>query len=200
VTDASRAKPAVWFLDTSALITLAVHPPLQSAVCRVLSRHRRVLASAIVGELDDLTRVNGPVAKWARIALGQLVWLGKPVEIDAPAGVELARLFQEQAAGERVLRHRFEHYGEAVIVALACRAKHLAPYLLSGDYGARSLAKDHDVTPLSVHKLLFSMIASGDLCDADAADFAAVLHKTGRASDYTIEELRSGRLGRVAEP
>jgi hypothetical protein len=44
------------------------------------------------------------------------------------------------------------------------------------------------------------MITAGDLCDTDAAEFAAVLHKAGRAPDFTIEELRTGRLGRIGRP
>ncbi len=136
----------------------------------------------------------------ARTALGQLAWLGKPVEVDVPIGVRLAAAFQEQVAGERPLRHRLEHYGEAAIVALACRAKKFAPRLLSDDYGARALAKANNIEPVSAHRLLFSMISAGHLSDVEAADFAAILHKAGRAADYTIEELRVGRLGRVGEP
>ncbi|HEV3356715.1 MAG TPA: hypothetical protein VG247_07950 [Pseudonocardiaceae bacterium] len=198
--DAPRAKPAVWFPDTSALITLAVHEPLHAAVRAVLSRQRRVLVTAIVDELDSLSRARGSLADWARTALGQLDWLGRPVEVDVPVGTRLAASFQERLAGERPLRHCLEHYGEAAIVALACRARKFAPRLLSDDYGARALAKVNGIEPVSVHRLLFSMISAGHLVDAEAADFAAVLHKTGRAADYTIEELRSGRLGRSVNP
>jgi len=137
VNDATQAKPAVWFPDTSALITLAVHEPLHAAVRAVLSRQRRVLVTAIVDELDSLSRARGSLADWARTALGQLDWLGRPVEVDVPVGTRLAASFQERLAGERPLRHCLEHYGEAAIVALACRARKFAPRLLSDDYGAR---------------------------------------------------------------
>jgi hypothetical protein len=51
---ASDARQLVWFPDTSALVTLAVHPPLQRAVAATLSSHRRVLVEAVKAELQAL--------------------------------------------------------------------------------------------------------------------------------------------------
>jgi hypothetical protein len=44
---AGDTKPHVWFPDTGALVTLAVHPPLQRAVVATLSAHDRVLAFSV---------------------------------------------------------------------------------------------------------------------------------------------------------
>lgn len=98
------------------------------------------------------------------------------------------------------LKHDLEHYGEAAIVALASRARTVAPRMLSDDYDARVLAKNNDVEPVSVHRLPFSMITNGVISDVEAADFAQALHVAGRAQDYTAEELRTGRLGRAGRP
>jgi hypothetical protein len=196
----SHVKPPVWFPDTSALVTLAIHQPLHDAVVTALSGSRRVLIKAVVAELEGLANGALPTATWAKRALGQLEWLGEPVRVDDPVGTELAQEFQEQVAAGRPLKHDLEHYGEAAIVALASRAHQLAPRILSDDYDARVLAKNNNVEPVSVHRLLVSMIAAGAITDAAAAGFATALHAAGRAPDYTAEELRIGRLGRVGQP
>jgi hypothetical protein len=67
----------VWFPDTSALVTLGVHHPLQKAIEATLSAHRRVLVKAVAEELRGLASTTPPEAVWARVALGQLEWLGK---------------------------------------------------------------------------------------------------------------------------
>jgi hypothetical protein len=193
-------KPVVWFPDTSALVTLAVHQPLQDAVVTALSNSRRVLVKAVVAELEALTQGTSPTAGWASEAIKQLEWLGEPVRVDDPVGTELALRFQEQVAAGRPLKHDLEHYGEAAIVALASRARTLAPRMLSDDYDARVLAKSNNVEPISVHRLLFSMITHGVITDIQAADFAEALRTAGRAQDYTAEELRTGRLGRAGRP
>lgn len=194
------AKPVVWFPDTSALVTLAVHQPLHDAVVIALSNSRRILVKAVVAELEGLSQSTSHTAGWASRALKQLEWLGEPVRVDDPVGTELALQFQEQVAAGRPLKHDLEHYGEAAIVALASRARTVAPRILSDDYDARVLAKNNDVEPVSVHRLLFSMIAGGFISDVEAADFAEALRVAGRAQDYTAEELRIGRLGRAGRP
>src|SRR5215217_1987303 len=87
----SVARRLVWFPDTSALVTLAVHQPLQQAVRAVLSAHHRVLVQVVVDELESLAAAGGPVAKWAAIALNQLDWLGEPVRRSAAARTSLGR-------------------------------------------------------------------------------------------------------------
>lgn len=199
-TPASPQKPQVWFLDTSALMTMAVYAPLQQAVCETLSPHRKVLVAAVVAELEGLAKTAHPSSAWATAALGQLDWLGKPVVVDEPIGVELAAAVQERISAGRPLLHPAQHYGEAAIIALASRAQSLRPILLSDDYDARVAAKAYNIEPLSVHKLMHLMIRQCKVTAVQALRFAEALEKAGRAKDYTVEELTSGRLGRVGQP
>jgi hypothetical protein len=166
----------------------------------VLSSHRRVLVNAVLAELERLATTNDTTATWAATAIGHLGWLGEPVSLDDPAGVELAVRLQERIAGGRPLKHEMEHFGEAAIISLACRARVLRPLLLSDDYDARVAAKNNHVEALSVHKLLHVMIRQGKVTAAEAASFTDALHGAGRAQDYTAQELASGRLGRVGQP
>jgi hypothetical protein len=193
-------KPQVWFPETSALVTLAVHLPLQQAVVTTLSVHPRVLVKAVVTELEELASTSDITATWAGTALSQLDWLGEPATLDDPVGVELAVRLQEEVAGGRPLKHSMEHFGEAAVISLAGRAQKLRPLILCDDYNARVTAKNHDVEPLSVHKLMHLMISQGKVTAAEAAAFADALHQAGRAQDYTAQELSSGRLGRVGQP
>jgi hypothetical protein len=197
---AASEKALVWFPDTSALVSLAVHLPLQQAVQATVSAHRRVLVTAVVAELEELAKTPTPTAAWAGAALGQLDWLGEPVRLDDPAGTELAAELQEQIAAGRPLKHALEHFGEAAIISLGSRARTLRPLMLSDDYDARIAAKNRNVEPLSVHKLMHLMISQRKVTTAQAFGFADALNRAGRAQDYTAEELASGRLGRVGQP
>ena len=194
------ARRHVWFPDTSALVTLAVHLPLQRAVVATLSVHLRVLVNAVVTELEGLATTSDTTATWAGTALGQLDWLGKPAPLDDPAGVELAARLQKEIAAGRPLKHDMEHFGEAAVISLACRAQTVHPLMLCDDYDARVAAKNRSVEPFSVHKLIHLMITQGKVTATEAASFADALHRAGRAQDYTAEELASGRLGRVGQP
>jgi predicted nucleic acid-binding protein len=122
------------------------------------------------------------------------------VSLDDPVGVELAVELQEQIAGGQSLRYDLEHFGEAAIISLACRAQRLRSLMLSDDYDARVAARNRNVEPLSVHKLLHLMIRQGKVSASQAAGFASALHEAGRAQDYTASELSYGRLGRVGQP
>jgi hypothetical protein len=148
------AKPQVWFPDTSALITLAVHLPLHEVTVDALADKKRVLLVAVVAELEELTRLSQPLASWANTALGQLGWLGDPVVLDSPSGTNLASEIQQDLAAGRTLRHDLEHWGESAIISLASRAIHLRPFMLSDDYDARIAAHARGVEAMSVHKLL----------------------------------------------
>lgn len=195
-----QGSPPVWFPDTSALVTLAVHEPLHAAVVSTLSAHQCVLVKAVADELESLTRVDGPIAKWAATALGQLDWLSAPVPLDDPAGTVRAIQIQEELSAGRPLRHPAEHYGEAAILALASRLRRVRPILLSDDYDARIAAHARRVKSFSTHKLLSMMIRQSRITSADATAYAAALAEAGRAQDYTESELAAGILGRVGRP
>lgn len=197
---AERPASVVWFPDTSALVTMAVHSPLQRAVVATISAHDRVLLQAVVAELQGLAGGSSPAAVWADTALGQLEWLGAPVPVDDPAGTRLAVELQELIAGGRPVMHDMQHYGEAAIISLASRAKALRPLMLSDDYDARVMARNRKVEAVSIHMLLHLMIGQGKISATQAAGFADALHRAGRAQDYTATELTSGQLGRVGRP
>lgn len=194
------AKPQVWFPDTSALITLAVHLPLHEVTVDALADKKRVLLVAVVAELEELTRLSQPLASWANTALGQLGWLGDPVVLDSPSGTNLASEIQQDLAAGRTLRHDLGHWGESAIISLASRAIHLRPFMLSDDYDARIAAHARGVEAMSVHKLLHLLIVKGRITAPEAAAFSDALHDAGRSPDFTADELRSGRLKRVGEP
>jgi hypothetical protein len=158
------------------------------------------LLKAVVTELEGLATTSDITATWAGTALGQLSWLGEPVPLDDPAGVELAVKLQEEIAAGRPLKHPMQHWGESAVIALACRAQKLRPLMLCDDYGARVTSKNHNVEPFSVHKLMHLMITQGKITATEAEAFADALHEAGRAQDYTAQELASGRLGRVGQP
>ncbi len=140
------------------------------------------------------------MASWAKIALGQLGWLGNPVVLDSPSGTTLASEIQQDLAAGRALRHALEHWGESAIIALASRAIHLRPFLLSDDYDARIAAHAKGVDAMSVHKFLHLLIVKGRITAQEAAAFSDALRDAGRSPDFTADELRSGRLKRVGEP
>ncbi len=147
---AAGAKPRVWFPETSALVTLGVHRPLQQAVVAALSPSYRMLVKAVVTELQELSKTSDITATWAGTALGQLEWLGEAVALDDPVGVELAVQAQEEIAGGRPLKHPMEHFGEAAVISLASRAQKMKALMLCDDYGARVAAKNRNVQPVSV--------------------------------------------------
>lgn len=165
-----------------------------------LSAHHRVLVKAVVDELESLSVAGGPVAKWAAAALGHLDWLGQPVRLDDPDGTILAVQIQEELSAGRLLKHDLEHYGEAAIVALACRARTVRPVLFSDDYDARIAAHVRKIRSVSVHRLLHMMIRQSKISLNAGTEFADALFKAGRAQDYTAAELTSGTLGRVGRP
>ena len=133
---ADDARPQVWFPDTSALVTLAVHQPLQRAVVATLSTHDLVLVESVVAELEGLAGTSDAAAVWAGTALGQLDWIGPPVRVDDPAGTQLAVELQELIAGARcshvsTCAHLMPNY------AALCSSKSV-PYTSGGQLGAMS--------------------------------------------------------------
>jgi hypothetical protein len=101
---------------------------------------------------------------------------------------------RKEIAGGRPLKHPMEHFGEAAVISLASRAQKMKALMLCDDYGARVAAKNRNVEPVSVHKLMHLMIRQGKLTATEAATFADALHTAGRHPDYTAQELASGRL------
>ncbi len=193
-------KPTVWFLDTSALLSMAVDEALRLTVQRKLSPERCVLWDVVEDELTFLAKSTDTVRTLARAALGQLGWLGEAVAVEGKADPDRALDIQETIRATRPLRHPYEHWAESVMIEIATRMGSLRPVLLTEDYNARVEANFRGVKALSLHKLLHQMVMSGELDAADAARFADVLHANARGPECTVEEFRSGKLGRVGRP
>ena len=97
-------------------------------------------------------------------------------------------------------REAREHWGESAIIAVASRARTLAPIMLCDDHGARVAANDNGIKPYGVHKLLSLMIKQNRITATDAETHANALNLASRFADYTAAELASFDLGRAGEP
>ncbi|MGW1070957.1 hypothetical protein ACWD4F_41490 [Streptomyces aureus] len=191
----------VWFIDTSALLSLATDDGLRQAVHSELITERRVLLDVVYDELQGLAEHGDPgPAALATAALGQLEWLGEVV--DTSQLVEPTRVLEIQdiLRSGRSLRHQTEHWAESVIMAMTERLQHTDSYLLCEDYNARIESTAHGITPLSTHKLLSQMVRGGRLTAERAATFADAIKAAERGSDYTPQDFATGRLGRVGRP
>lgn len=71
--------------------------------------------------------------------------------------------------------------------------------MLSDNYDARVLAKNNNVEPVSVHRLLFSTTTAGVISDVEAADFADALAPKSCAPARTFGR-QAGRTGKGRQP
>ncbi|MEV6792403.1 hypothetical protein AB0M87_10460 [Streptomyces sp. NPDC051320] len=133
-------------------------------------------------------------------ALGQLDWLGDPVDTSTFVIPDRVIEIQDILRSGRSLKHPAEHWAESVIMAMAERLQHTDPHMLSEDYNARVESTFHHVTPFSIHKLLARMVRQGGLTAGEAAAFAQALEAADRGADYTTDDFLAGRLGRVGRP
>lgn len=162
---------------------------------------RRVLMDVVVDELERLASQGPPGIKdLAVAALGQLDWLGEPVDTGELVVPERIVEIQDIMRSGRSLRHPAEHWAESVIMAMAERLQQMNPYMLCEDYNARVESLHHNLAPFSIHKLLARMVQGGRLAADEAANFADALQAAERGKDYTAAEFISSRLGRVGQP
>ncbi|MFJ7095870.1 hypothetical protein ACIQWL_37455 [Streptomyces mirabilis] len=191
----------MWFVDTSALLSLAADDGLRQAIQDELRLQKRVLLDVVLDELEGLSAYGKPgTATLATAALGQLGWLGEPVDTSDLVTPERVIEIQDILRSGRSLRHPAEHWAESVTMAMAERLQQADPYMLCEDYDARVESLAHGLTPFSTHKLLAQMVHNGRLAADCAATFADALKAAERGSDYSPEEFVSGRLGRVGRP
>ncbi|WP_328443407.1 hypothetical protein OG780_44205 [Streptomyces sp. NBC_00386] len=196
-----KEKPAVWFVDTSSLISLAADDGLRKAVQDEIQTQHRVLLDVVCDELERLADEGRPnIKSLAGAALGQLDWLGTPVDTSDKVDSLRVLEIQDVLRSGRALQHPFEHWAESVIMCMADRLQQTTPYLLSEDYNARVESRHHGCNPFSVHKLLSRMVRARTLLPERAAAFADALMASDRGKDYTAEEFTSGWLGRVGHP
>lgn len=201
MTTPAPAKAALWFVDTSSLLSLAADDNLRQTVQVELESQRRVLLDVVVDELDSLASQGLPGIKDLAIAaLEQLDWLGDPVDTGELVAAERVVEIQDVMRSGRSLRHPAEHWAESVIMAMAERLQQMDPYMLCEDYNARVESLHHNLTPFSTHKLLARMVQGDRLAADTAVTFADALQAAERGKDYIAAEFISGRLGRVGQP
>ncbi len=194
------AKPPVWFLDTSSLVSMAVDPGLQSTVQEELMPQKCVLLDVVQDELETLARGRGVAKRLSEMALTQLAWLGSQVPTESLVQQLEVSQIQESVRGARPLRHVREHWAEAVAIDIGSRLTSSRAFLLSEDYNARVEAKKREVEPLSLHKLLSQMVIRHQLEALDAERYAKALHQVERGPECSAHEFAAGALGRVGRP
>ncbi len=197
--------------DTSAVITLAAHPPFGEVVRAVLGHKPWILTAVVVDELAGLASAKGRgrgVAEWAATAIDELEWLGEPQTIDDDdletlELVEDWREFFVQESG-RPEAHRNEHRGESVTLAMASdpALREAQLYFICEDHSARVQAAVERLTSMSTVLLMHNLIRLGVLKPEDAEAMATELKAIGcYRGDYTAEELKTGKgLGQMGKP
>lgn len=173
---------------------------LRETVVRHVGAQPHVVLDVVVDELEGLARRGSPIRALATATLGQLGWLGEPVETNALVDPGRAVQIQDILRGGRSLRHPREHWAESVAMAMAERLTQVDAHLLSEDYDARIESVRHGLTPFSIHKVLSHMVRNGHIPAEEAVSFADALKAANRGIGYTAEEFRSGRLRRVGRP
>lgn len=201
MTPPAPERPPVWFIDTSVLLSLAVDDGLRQAVQAEIGTQPRVLLDVVFDELERLASEGAPdIKSLAAAALGQLGWLGTPVDTSDKVAAERVLDIQDVLRSGRPLKHAFEHWAESVIMCLGEQLQQTTAHFLSEDYNARVESCHHGCVPLSVHKLLARMVRARRLTPERAVEFADALMAADRGKDYTAEDFVSGRLGRVGRP
>jgi hypothetical protein len=110
VTPPAPEKPPVWFIDTSALISLAADDGLWQAVQDEIGTQRRVLLDVVFDELERLAGEGDPnIKSLAAAALGQLDWLGAPMDTSDKVRAECVLDIQDALRSGRPLKHAYEH-------------------------------------------------------------------------------------------
>jgi hypothetical protein len=186
-----------WYIDTSALITLAYHRPLRSTVVDFLQPRKTILVSSVVHELTRKKKVD-PSNIYTNAAIADLSWLGT-AERHEHLNDAIYDIQEDIAAGKQLV-HPLEHLGESHIIA----AGRLLPgevFMVCDDHNARVMGKSNGIHPLGVHRLMHEMIRLGVLNPSIAAAYSVVLHTKRRAGrSFTEIDFQSGDLGHMGEP
>ncbi len=187
-----------WYIDTSALITLAYHRPLRSTVVDFLQPRKTKLVSSVVHELRR-KKSSDPSNIYTNAAIADLPWLGTP-ERHEHLNEEIYDMQDDIAAGKQ-LAHPLEHLGESHIIAAGMERLPGEVFMVCDDHNARVMGKNNGIHPLSVHRLLHEMVLIGILAPSIAAAYSVVLHTKGRAGrSFTDVQFQNGELGRMGEP
>lgn len=203
----SDSAAAVWFLDTSSLLSMALDEEIEAVILDEIGGDRVVIIDIVH---DELTHRAG-IQETAGLAKNALDRIRPPwVVMDTARYVSLeeVQLAQEDVADGRTLTGDMQHWAESTIIALARRSASAGftsiKMLLSEDYDARRVACTVPHTRgVSIHTLLHERVQRNRMTADAAAALSAILQAAGRGpavtpSDFTDPSRRG--LGRVARP
>lgn len=186
-----------WFIDTSALITLAYHRPLRASVVGFLQPRNTILVTSVAHELKRKKQVD-PTNIYTNAAIADLSWLGTPQRDEHLADVIFD--IQLDIAGGQQLVHQFEHLGESHIIA-AGKTLSGDVFMVSDDHNARVIGKNNGIHCLGVHRLLHEMVLINALLPSVASTYSVVLETKKRAGkSFTGAQFVNGDLGRMGKP
>lgn len=200
------ASPRAWFYDTCTLMNLQVSNDLDTVVQQQMVGEDVVLLDAVVDELDLVAGSSASGAPLAAAALTNLAWLGPPQPVDDYADTDRIVFYQDQVADGRGLKHAWEHWAEACILAAVevLPEERGAVAFLTDEYAARIQAVDFDwCTPMSVHRYLYELVHESTITAAAALSISEELHKEGRGPECVLADFTATTpkgLGRVGRP
>lgn len=206
----------VWFIDTSSLLSMAVHPDVKATVLKAIGAEPVLVTDAEIDELDFRKR-QPESSDWATTALSWIAPECSPgwrvVKALENVTEEEINLVQCDIAERQVEVGSYEHRAEAVVIVMADRAhqRSLArgtpgPSIkfVCEDFRARQVAvKVPGIQAKSITRLFRDQVQRGHLSAEDAAATHLFLQENGRGPDVTAAEFADKRLkplGRAGQP
>ena len=206
----------VWFIDTSSLLSMAVHPDVEACVLKAIGVEPVLIVDVAHDELF-FRQQEAETSAWATIALSwidpQRVYGWKIVDSMSAVTEREINDVQCEIADRPIEVGSNEHRAEAAVIALAIRAHKRAvsrgttgPAItfLCEDFDARRVAsKVANTRAKSITRLLRDQVHEGDLGGSEAEAIHLHLHNCGRAPDVTGAEFEAQLLkplGRAGQP
>lgn len=197
----------VWFLDTSSLLSMALHEEIEAAILDEIGDGRIMIIDIVHDELIRRASVS-ETAALAKNALNRLQSHWTIMDTERYLSLEEVQLAQEDVADGRTLTDDMQHWAESTVIALARRSAAAGftslKMLLSEDYDARRVACTVLHTRgVSIHTLLHERVQRNRMTADAAAALGAILQAAGRGPAATASDFAdpTGRgLGRVARP
>jgi hypothetical protein len=199
--------PRVWFMDTSSLLTMAVHPDIEAAILAEMIDDRVVVIDIVADELAGCAK-QSTTQLLATNALARMPAAWTPLETTKFVQLADVKRIQTDVADGRVLSDDHQHWAESVIIALCERSvknqSSQQKMFLSEDYDARRVANTVAMlTALSIHRALYERVKGGRMTAADAAHLCAIVYQAQRGPEITADDFTkpiSKGLKRVGMP
>lgn len=210
-------QPRVWFLDTSSLLSMAVHPGIEGAILEAIGPDLVVIVDVVVTEVA-YRRTQPETASWATTASRWLAALSERPSWRVMPVLDMTTEEEINAAQIDIAERPVEvgsdlHRGEAAVVALVRQAHRRAAergaellriVYLAEDFRARQVAACvPGVTAKSVTRVIRDLVRFSGLSPESAERTHAPLAECRRAPSVTAEEFGSTSLrplGRAGQP